>query len=74
MRRFLIFCFVLLAGFTPRLRRPANANLRIAFGPNGPALYLKFLITLTDHIVALLKACSRNPARSAVKCSSIWNP
>lgn len=61
MRRALIFFLVIAAGLVPRFRRIARTNLRIAFGPAGPGLYLKSLVRLADTLCAILKACRKNP-------------
>ncbi len=57
---------VILAGLVPRLRRTARVNLRIAFGPSGPGLYMRTLTRLAENVSAVVRACRRNPNRRPV--------
>ncbi|MBI4179954.1 lysophospholipid acyltransferase family protein, partial [bacterium] len=63
MKRFLLLVLVLAAGLLPKLRGRARSNLRIAFGPAGPRLYLRFLFRFADNIRFVLNACRRTPSR-----------
>lgn len=61
--RTLISVIVLLAGCFPRLRRDAQANLRIAFGPSIGTLYIRSIMRFADNIHSVIRACAKKGGR-----------